>query len=142
MSDAWTEKLKKVNTIVVHGNCSDGMMSAIILADALRGFGPVQVMAFNHNEKEYLGLEAQPGMLFCDICPPPERIEEFLAVDPIALDHHVTNEQNIKRFKHGVYGFIPAGWSGAVLALKYVWEHICYNRSWFVTGRAGTTRRP
>ncbi len=113
------EKLREVQTIVVHGNCSDGLASAIILDDILPGR---EIIHFAHHSTT--PLESKPGMLFCDISPPRARVEEFKAVGAIVLDHHRSAREVTEAFEHHVFGdeWKDRGVSGAVLAHREVWK--------------------
>ncbi len=116
------ELLKEINRIVVHGNCPDGLASAIILHDVI----PNAVVEFViHNTGPYNNLSATKGMIFCDIVPPPDRVDEFVAVDAVVLDHHISAKDIVEKFgKRGVYADEVAepGVSGAVLAFREVWQ--------------------
>ncbi len=114
------EKLSEVRTLVVHGNCPDGLASAVILDDVL----PRRKIVFAiHN---ITPLEAEPGMLFCDFCPPRGQVEEFRKVGTIVLDHHRTQRDLIESFEHHAFGDErrDPGVSGAVLAYRHVWRPI------------------
>lgn len=116
------EILQKVNRVIVHGQCPDGMASAFILWDAL-GIEPEFHV---HGTPEYLELKAGPNMLFCDIAPPKDRYYEFAAFEAIVLDHHKKSEELVKKFKYGVFADedLDPGVSGATLAYREVWNVI------------------
>ncbi len=120
-ASAWREALRHVDTIVVHKDCADGMASAILLHDALP---KARVIFVQHATREYVELLAEPGMLFCDIAPPPIRAHEFVAVNAIVLDHHKTSRHVVEKF--GLHVFADEekepGVSGAVLAFRHVWD--------------------
>lgn len=127
------EKLLKVETFVVHaysdGMCPDGLASAIILDDIL----PDREIIFATHQSR-TPLPCKPNMLFCDICPPDNRVQEFQAVSAIVLDHHKgyegAQECITKSFEHHVFADEKEepGVSGALLAYRHVWrpvyEHI------------------
>ena len=92
------EKLQAVKTIVVHGNCPDGLASAIVLDDVLPGREII------HAVHQITPLEAKPGLLFCDICPPRDRVQEFRDVGTIVLNHHKTQRDLIESFEHHAFG--------------------------------------
>lgn len=114
------EKLEQVGTLVVHGNCPDGMASALVLDDILPGR---EIIFAIHN---ITPLEARPGLLFCDFCPPRERVGEFRAAGTIVLDHHRTQQDVIESFEYHAFGDerLDPGVSGAVLAYRHVWAPI------------------
>lgn len=115
------EKLLAVKTIVVHDKCPDGIISALILQDAL---GDVAVKFVQYQTPEADALVAEPGMLFCDFSPPPNRAEDFVKVGAIVLDHHKTAEAVVRLFGgDGIYADEP-GVSGATLAYREVWRPI------------------
>lgn len=117
-----------IRKIVAHGpHCSDGRMSAYILKHRLPNpeGKELEVCFVNYGNKEYLELPAEEGILFCDISPPLDRVDEFLAVESVVLDHHLGAEATVKRFAEiglGVYGSETdnPGVSGAVLAALVV----------------------
>lgn len=116
------EKLRAVQTIVVHGNCPDGLASAIILDDVL----PRREIIFATHK--VTPLVAKPNMLFCDFCPPEEQAEAFRKVGTIVLDHHKgyqgQQEALTRSFEHHAFGDEEQdpGVSGAVLAYREVWQ--------------------
>lgn len=115
------EKLKKVKKIIAHKYCHDGTSSAMIIKDVLHD---ADVEFYSHKDKAYLDLEAQEGMLFCDISPPPGRDQEFIDTKAIVLDHHEKTKDTVLKFQEhglGVYGETQDGISGAVLAYNHVW---------------------
>lgn len=121
--------LKNIKRIIVHGNCPDGMASAILLYDALR----IEPEFMVHNSDEYLDLEAEPGMLFCDIAPPYNRYKEFVDVGAIVLDHHKGAKYIVEAFgDNGKFADEKKdpGKSGAWLAWEYVWRPFCEEQSW------------
>lgn len=121
--------LKKIERIIVHGNCPDGMASAILLYDALR----IEPEFMLHSTDEYLNLEVGPGMLFCDIAPPYNRYKEFIDVGTIVLDHHKGSKNIVEAFgDNGKFAdeVKDPGKSGAWLAWEHVWRPICEDKSW------------
>ena len=116
----------KITTIVTHKNatnpCPDGIASAIILSHV---FPHESVIFLNQSSNDYLDLPAIPGMLFCDICPPKHRVQEFVNVGAYVLDHHAQSESIIKEFKErGIFAneVLEPGVSGAVLAYREIYE--------------------
>lgn len=125
----------KIHTVVCHKNpgspCPDGVASAILILDACRSISAVdpEVKFVTHKTPEYEQLPATEGMIFCDIVPPPERVEEFLAVNAFVLDHHKGSKATIARFVERKFGVFAdeveePGISGAMLAFAHVWEPI------------------
>ena len=113
--------INKIDRIIVHGNCPDGMASAIILYDAT-GIEPEFV---SHGTEQYMEMEATPNMLFCDIAPPGNRYKEFIDAGAIVLDHHKGQEDIVKAFgKNGFFAdeINDPGVSGALLAYNEVWK--------------------
>lgn len=114
-------KLLKVKKIVLHKFCHDGLASGMIIKDVLHD---VEYFFADHKDSEYLNIKAEPGLLFCDISPPPGREAEFFWNESIVLDHHEGTKDIVLKFQNaglGVYGEIDEGISGALLAYKYVW---------------------
>jgi hypothetical protein len=114
------ELFQHVTTIVTHDRCPDGLASAIVLLNAYDGkLSPKDVVFHHHMSDAYEKLEARPGMLFCDITPPPARAQEFIDAGAIVLDHHEA-EKVAPYGALGVHSKV-AGVSGAVLAFQEVW---------------------
>ena len=115
--------LKGVNKICVHDNCPDGTASAIILKEAL-DLGPEQIVFVQHDALEYKEMKAEPGLLFCDCAPPPDRVQEFVDVGTIVLDHHKYSRGIVAAFgERGVFADKEKEptVSGAGLAYREVW---------------------
>lgn len=118
--------LDKLTHAVVHANCSDGLGSAIVLKLALPH---LKVTYVNYHTPELEALVPEPGMVFCDFCPPAERAQSFLDVGTVVLDHHKTARETVKLFQKaglGVFGDErhDPGVSGAVLAYQHVYREI------------------
>lgn len=117
--------LAATRVLVVHGvGCPDGIASMILLADA---FPEARRVFVTYNDVSLSELEAEPGMLFCDITPPRERVAEFIAVGALVLDHHRSAESIVAAFgPRGVFADEERepGVSGAVLAFCHVWEPV------------------
>jgi oligoribonuclease NrnB/cAMP/cGMP phosphodiesterase (DHH superfamily) len=99
----------------------------MIIKDVLHD---VEVFFAHHASEDYLNLVAEPGLMFCDISPPPGRHQEFLDVGSIVLDHHIKTRAVVKEFEThglGVYGESDNGESGATLAFQHVWSRLQYN---------------
>ncbi len=117
-------KLQAVSEIIVHDNCPDGVASAMILHDAL----PNAKIIFCQYETElHKTLPAKPGQLFADFSPHRTRIQEFIDVGAIVLDHHGGPAATVaKAFVEkglGAYADekLDPGVCGAVLAFREVW---------------------
>lgn len=118
------EKLSAVRQIIVHDNCPDGIASAVVLRDAL---GDLPVRYLQYGTREHLELPAEPGLLFCDFSPHPNRVADFARAGTIVLDHHRTAKGIVDAMgENGVFGDEAAepGISGAVLAYRHVWLSI------------------
>lgn len=117
------DALEGVRKIVCHGACPDGTASAMILADA---FPNAEVEFVHYGSKRLAELPVEPGMLFCDITPPRERAQEFVAAGAIVLDHHRHARDVVEAFgDRGRFADEDAepGVSGALLAFQ-VWEKL------------------
>lgn len=126
------DKLRSVNTILVHDNCPDGLASALILNNVLP---QAKIQYLRYNTPELTELKAVPGQLFCDFSPPAERAEEFVQAGTLVLDHHKTAKEVVEKFgANGVFGdeAKDPGVSGAVLAYREVWlplwKELCFRR--------------
>jgi len=123
-------KLQKVTKIVVHANCPDGTASAIIIKDALR-LKPEQIVFVELSTFEHDNLPAEPGMLFCDCTPPHARVQEFVDVGALVLDHHKYSKDIVAAFgENGVFAdkATQPEVSGARLAYLEVWRPISESR--------------
>lgn len=120
------EVLKQVTHIITHANCPDGIASAMILKDALPD---AEVTFLQYGTPEMTALAAKPGMLFCDITPPRERVQEFADAGAVVLDHHKGAKDIVEAFgERGVFAdeVTEPGVSGAFLAYRHVygpWLH-------------------
>lgn len=115
------KKLERVDHIVSHYHCADGMASAMILRDAIPS---AKVSFIQYQSPEHLSLEAKPGMLFCDFSPHRDRVGAFVEAGAIVLDHHKFAKDVVEAFgEDGVFADETAspGVSGAVLAFEQVW---------------------
>jgi len=122
MSTLFEEQtLLSVQRIITHADCPDGYASAMLLVNVL----PEATIEFvQYDTPEYERLEATEHMLFCDITPPRERVQEFVDVQAIVLDHHDGAEDLVTAFgDRGVYGnkATDPDLSGAGLAFHHVW---------------------
>lgn len=117
------EMFKGVNRIVTHGNCPDGLASAVLLYDALN----IVPEFHTHGMDAFQNLKVTPKTLFCDICPPEHLVDKFVAADGIVLDHHKAAEPHVVKF--GERGFFAdekkePGISGTYLAFREVWRPV------------------
>ena len=95
--------LKNVNKVCVHANCPDGTSSGMILRDALN-LKPEQIVFVQHDTLEYKEMKAEPGLMFCDCTPPPDRVQEFVKAGTIVLDHHKYARDIVAAFgENGVF---------------------------------------
>lgn len=124
------ELLRNVNHIVTHENCADGTSSAMILRDVLP---KAKVTFCQYSTKLHDQIPAEPGMLFCDFSPPVRRVQEFLDVKTIVLDHHggPAKESTLAFVEKGLGAFADEktdpGVSGAMLAYREVWQPLATN---------------
>jgi len=116
MSKIPLDLLKQVKHVYYHANCGDGIASAVIVHQALPG---VSFRALDYNDKDFATLEPKPNSLFVDISP-RDNADAWKAFDPIVLDHHSSNKENVESFPYGIYGDNSL-YSGAMLAYEYVY---------------------
>ena len=124
------KKLKKVERIVVHDNCPDGMASALFLYDALY----IEPEFLSYGQPAFENLEATPNTLFCDITPPHDRYKEWLGLDTIVLDHHRSTKELVAAFGDmGVFADEKEepGVSGAVLAYREVYKPVALEEKYY-----------
>src|SRR5690606_28081532 len=114
------KKLQAVKTVVVHDNCADGLVSALLIQEALPN---AEILFIQHGTEAHRTLEPTPNMLFCDFTPHPERVDEFAKVGTIVLDHHRTAKWVVERCG-GIFADEndEPGVSGAVLAYRHVYK--------------------
>jgi len=123
------DKLREVTTIISHANCPDGVASAMVILDALRGDrrsggAAADVQFMQYGSPELAALAPAPGMLFVDFSPPADVAPAFVEAGAIVLDHHKTARAVVESF--GALGVFAdeerePGVSGAVLAFREVW---------------------
>lgn len=142
-------KLKAVQTIVVHENCADGLASAILLKDAFYG-KTVEIVFLQHNTEEHKAFAVRPNTLFADFIPyaetaevpvphgRPKRmltetgratVQAWIDAGAMVLDHHKTARDSglIDMFLEAglaVFGDekTQPGICGATLAYEHVWK--------------------
>jgi nanoRNase/pAp phosphatase (c-di-AMP/oligoRNAs hydrolase) len=115
------EKLQAIRIAIVHDKCPDGIASALILKDALPH---VEIKFVQYGTPGHKELLAWPGMIFADFSPPADRVQEFVDVGAIVLDHHKTAKQVVARFgENGIFGdeVRDPGICGAMLVYEHVW---------------------
>ena len=120
------DKIKSVNKIYVHENCSDGKASAMILNQCLPGR---EIIECSYNTKLHLEMPTEPGVLFCDFSPHKSRVDDFLNAGAIVLDHHKTTKEEVLRFQDAGLGAFgdeqtQPGVCGAVLAYNFIYENV------------------
>lgn len=132
------EKLTAVQTIIVHDNCADGLMSALFLKDAYTQAGLHPDIRFlQYGTEPYKALEPAPHLLFCDFSPfvpevevggrkvpHPERLAAWVESGALILDHHKGARAVVEAFgDNGIFGDegTQPGVSGAWLAFQNVW---------------------
>lgn len=133
------KKLKRVERVVVHDNCPDGMASAIFLYDALG----VEPEFLSYGQPAFENLEATPNTLFCDITPPHSRYKEWLGLNTIVLDHHRSAKELVTAFGDmGVFADEneAPGVSGAVLAYREVFRPVALEEDFFLSGAAAESK--
>lgn len=115
------DKLRAIKTAIVHAECPDGLASALLIKDALPD---VQVKFVQYNTPAHREMAAEPGMLFADFSPVPERVQEFVSAGAIVMDHHKTAKPVVAAFGDlGAFGdeVTEPGVCGAVLVYRYLW---------------------
>lgn len=116
-------KLESITKIITHGpGCADGVASAVLLHDVIPD---AEVRFLQYGTEAYRSQPAEEGLLFCDIAPPAERVQEFVAAGSLCFDHHKTARAVVEAFgENGVFGdeTTEPGVCGAVLAFRHVWR--------------------
>jgi oligoribonuclease NrnB/cAMP/cGMP phosphodiesterase (DHH superfamily) len=89
---------------------------------ALDSFRAAEVTFVDYGSPEHANLPAEPGMVFADMTPPRERVQEFVDAGATVLDHHAYAKDIVEQFgSRGIYSDEP-GVSGAVLFARYGWN--------------------
>lgn len=118
------ERLQQIRKLITHANCIDGLVTALIVKDALPD---VEIEFVQYNTKEHLELKVEPGLFFCDMTPPRERVREFVNAGALVCDHHKYAKDIVEAFQfNGIFAdeTLEPGVSGAVLAFRWVWDWI------------------
>lgn len=116
--------VQDLRKVITHGGCSDGLASALLIKDALP---QIEVEFVFHGSEQHRNLVAEPGILFVDFSPTPERAMEFVQSGAAILDHHKGSEEIVRMFgDRGVFADEQQepGVSGAVLAYRNIWYQI------------------
>lgn len=92
-------KLKKVNHVITHAKCADGLASALLIQDVLN----IKVTYLDHYSPLWETMVPTEGMLCCDIIPPKHRIKDFFDKEILMIDHHKYNRNILKDYKHKVF---------------------------------------
>jgi hypothetical protein len=127
-------KLRAVKRIVTHVNCADGLVSALLCKDA---FPEATVEFVQYTTEAHVNLAVTPNMLFADMSPPAERVQEFVAAGALVLDHHRTARAVVDAFgDDGIFGDenTQPGVCGATLCYEHVWKAIAAPRHTPSTG--------
>lgn len=102
------------------GPCTDALAAALIVRDVLPD---VEVRFLEYESEELETVGAEPGLLFADISPPRRRLDEFVKMRAIVIDHHDTVREDVRVFEEAGLGAFGAerGVSAATLAFREVW---------------------
>lgn len=112
--------LTRLRRLVTHDNCMDGLATAMLVREALPD---LPITFIQYNTPEHRDLAVEPGLLFCDMTPPRERVREFVAAGAYCLDHHLHARDLVEAFgERGAFADekLKPGVSGAVLAYNYI----------------------
>jgi hypothetical protein len=120
------EKLRSIKTIFTHGNCSDGIASAIILRAALPD---AEVVFLWPGSPDHRALRPASDSLLCDLSPHPDGAQEALEAGALVLDHHESAKDIVRPFVERGQGVFNTGKSGALLAYEEVYCHLI-GQSW------------
>ena len=121
------ETLKAIKTIVAHDKCPDGIASALILQHVLP---QAKIIFCQYNSPDHENMVAEPGMIFADFSPHRSRIQEFVDMGAVVLDHHKTAKETVAAFGElGIFGdeSLDPGVSGAVLAWREIWQRLVFD---------------
>lgn len=120
----------RVNQIVAHDSCPDGLASALIVREVIPD---AQVRFIQYNTEDHRNLAPAPGILFVDFSPfvPSQDgaldrnvLRAWAESGSLVMDHHKTAREIVEAFgPNGVFGDESAepGVCGAVLAWRHVY---------------------
>lgn len=119
-------KPDEIQHIVSHCNsptkgCPDGIASALILKDA---FPEASLEFVCYNSVKHREMKVRPGMIFVDMTPHRDLVQQFVKAGAYVLDHHKHAKDIVDAFgKRGMFADEneQPGVSGALLAFQ-VWE--------------------
>lgn len=125
------ESLATVTDCYVHGNCSDGLVCALQLQDAMPR---ARIHFLVYGTPEHRGIKPHAGALFADMSPwmpdgaeaRAERIAAWRDAGAIILDHHKTARDVVEGMGgRGVFGdeATQPGICGATLVYNIVTPH-------------------
>lgn len=112
----------QIRRLVTHDGCMDGLASAMLVRERLPD---LPITFVQYGTPEHRELLVEPGLVFCDMTPPRERVQEFVAAGAWCLDHHKHARDLVEAFgARGVFADeeTEPGVSGAVLAYRYFSE--------------------
>lgn len=129
------DKLKDVKKCIVHADCPDGVMSALLLRDVLPW---AEIEFVQYGTKAHKALRPEPGVLYADLSPPvrtrafhnsyivepldDDLLREYIDAGTIIIDHHPTAEPVVRAM--GESGVFDSSSSvcGATLVFDYLWR--------------------
>ena len=107
-------ELPDIKVIVADAHDADGMGSALL---AKLAFPEAEVRMVNYGA-EQRAVEPEEGMLWLDMCPPEDRVDEFVEVGACVIDHHAKQKRLVDKFgRRGAYSDEP-GVSAALLTFQ------------------------
>ena len=100
--DITSTKKNKYDIVVFHYPCNDGLASAWIV---YYFYGNIELYPFTHGDTIDIKRFKGKRVLFCDICPKEEILNEIekVATKITILDHHASSEKLIKSKSYGHY---------------------------------------
>lgn len=111
-----------IRTIIVHDNCTDGLLCGILLKDI---FPNAEIRFIQYQTADHQALQPEPGMIFADFSPQESRAQEFIDAGAYILDHHKKAKDLVARFgSRGAFGdeVLDPGVCGAVLVFRELWS--------------------
>ena len=121
------DTLKNRKRLITHGNCPDGLASAMLIAHAIPG---IEVEFCLYSTEQHTQMDAREGDIFCDFTPHRDRVQDFVDVGAVVLDHHKGALDIIECFRFGVFADEKSepGVSGATLAFREVWLPLMFEQ--------------
>lgn len=99
-------ELSKIEHVITHENCADGLACAILIREANKLLGTDREITIEYCQygiDRHRNAVPRPNTLFADFSPHRETIDAWKEVDPVIFDHHVHAKDIVEQFPRGVF---------------------------------------